>query len=35
MEKINNFSSEVTKYVPSMKRYYKQLIEAIDLNKRY
>ncbi|ORX55526.1 hypothetical protein BCR36DRAFT_581520 [Piromyces finnis] len=33
MEKINEFSSEITKYVPSMKIYYNQLMETINLNK--
>jgi len=33
MEKINNFSSEITKYVPSMKLYYNQLMDVINLNK--
>lgn len=34
MEKINEYSSEISKYVPSMKIFYNQLMETIDLNKR-
>jgi len=33
MEKINEFSSEITKFVPTMKLYNSQLNELINLNK--
>jgi len=35
MEKINEFSSEISKFVPSMKLYSNQLTETINLNKSH